>query len=362
VEETLQERDPRDDRTQVAAAGHPPQHEHHPEQQQRDSEDDEREEEVPVHAAAIVASYDGPMGRVALLLMAAIAVVVASTALASTPTATLLQRHAPVLVLHPQERFAPSPVEPFLAGSDLLRREGAAWLPHAGGLSTAVGGGFRLDVRACTAAQGLSAVDCYAALNGGATTYAAAHRLSGRTVLQYWLFYPYNLWSPALPQSPDFWQAHEGDWELVSIVLDERERPLAAAASRHCGGIRRAWATVPKRGGRPVVYVSLGSHANGFRPGTPVVDPRCWPREGVAVFQAYGVAMLDHAASGRLVSPRVVPITALRPAWMRFAGTWGEDQYAHFPTATFRFGAGPTGPTQKAAWREPLSVLGWVVG
>jgi hypothetical protein len=303
------------------------------------------------------------MVRVALLLTAAVAAVVASAAFGSaTPTAALLQRHAPVLVLHPQERFAPSPVEPFLAGSDLLRREGAAWHPYGGGLPAAAGDGFRLDVRGCAAGQGLSALDCYAALNGVATTYAAAHRLARRIVLQYWLFYPYNLWSPVLPQSPDFWQAHEGDWELVSVVLDERERPLVAAVSRHCGGVRRAWAAVPKRGGRPVVYVSLGSHANGFRPGTAVVEPRCWPREGVAVFQAYRVTMLDHAASGRLVSPRVVLVTALRPAWMRFAGTWGEDQYAHFPTATFRFGAGPTGPTQKTAWRDPLSVLRWAVG
>jgi hypothetical protein len=298
-----------------------------------------------------------------MLLASAIAAVAASAAVASpTPTAALLHRHLPVLVLHPQERFGPSPVEPFLAGSDLLRREGAAWLPHVGGLPAAVGGGFRLDVRGCSAGQGLSALDCYTTLTGVATTYAAVHRLSRRTVLQYWLFYPYNLWSPVLPQSADFWQAHEGDWELVSVVLDEREQPLAAAASRHCAGVRRAWAGVPKRGGRPVVYVSLGSHANGFRSGTAVVEPRCWPREGVAVFQAYGVAMLDHAANGRLVSPHVVPVTALRPAWMRFAGTWGEDQYAHFPTATFRFGAGPTGPRQKAAWRDPLSVLNWAVG
>jgi Vacuolar protein sorting-associated protein 62 len=304
------------------------------------------------------------MARVAILLTAAFAAAT-SAALASTPPAdVLLARHAPMLVLHPSERFVPSPVGPFLAASDVLRRDGASWLPHPGGIGAALGEAeaFRLDVRDCASTEALAAVDCYAALSGDATAYGAVHRRGSRIVLQYWLFYPFNLWSPVTPLSPDFWQAHEGDWEQVSVVLDGAGRPLAVAASRHCSGVQRAWARAPKRGVRPVVHVSLGSHANGFRAGPATVEPRCWPREGLAVYRAYGVPLLDHAAAGRALTPRVVPVTAARPAWMRFPGTWGEDQYAHFPNVTIRFGAGPTGPARKAVWRDPLSVLRWPAG
>jgi hypothetical protein len=102
------------------------------------------------------------------------------------------------------------------------------------------------------------------------------------------------------------------------------------------------------------VYVALGSHAHAFGAGTTRVDPSCWPKEGVAVYRAYGVAMLDHAAAGRIVDPSLVRVTAAAPTWMRFPGTWGEDQYAGFPRAVFRFGTGPAGPAFQDDWRDPL--------
>lgn len=55
--------------------------------------------------------------------------------------AALLARHAPVVVLHPAERAAPTAVDGFLADSDL-----------AGG---------RYDNRHCSARDGLAALDCY---------------------------------------------------------------------------------------------------------------------------------------------------------------------------------------------------------
>jgi Vacuolar protein sorting-associated protein 62 len=287
-----------------------------------------------------------------------------ASAAAGPSEAALLARYAPLLLLHPQERFEPSPVAPFLAGSDLLARApDGTWAPQQGPLPTGgAPGSFRLDVRGCSPAAVLDAVDCYAALAGPPTAYAAVHRRAGRTVLQYWFFYPYNLWSPIVPPSAQFWQSHEGDWEEVSVLLDPRFRPVTIAASRHCGGVRRDWSRVVRRGTRPLVYVSLGSHANGFRPGTATVDPKCWPKEGVAVYSAYGVAMLDHAAAGRTVDPRLVRVTALSPSWLRFPGTWGEDQYVGFPNVVLRFGAGPIGPAFQDDWRDPLRMLTWPRG
>jgi hypothetical protein len=296
--------------------------------------------------------------RASLAATLAVSLTAAAVGVAGGPPSdgVLLARHAPLLVLHPQERFAPSPVAPFLSGSDLLARApDGTWTPQPGALPTSrAAGSFRLDVRGCSPADALEAVECYAPLGGRPTAYAAVHRRSGRIVLQYWFFYPYNLWSPVVPASAQFWQAHEGDWEEVSVLLDARLRPVAAAASRHCAGVRRDWSRVTRRGGRPLVYVSLGSHSNGFRAGTTAVDRTCWPAEGVAVYRAYGVPMLDHAAAGRTVDPVLVRVTAAVPPWMGYPGTWGEDQYAGFPNAVFRFGTGPSGPAFQDDWRDPL--------
>lgn len=79
----------------------------------------------------------------------------------------------------------------------------------------------------------------------------------GRTALQYWYLYAYN----------DFANNHEGDWEMVTVAVDENGEPTDIALSNHHGGLRRSWASgdVRKIGDRPVVRVARGSHAGFFR-------------------------------------------------------------------------------------------------
>ncbi len=72
--------------------------------------------------------------------------------------------------------------------------------------------------------------------------------------LQYWYLYMYN----------DFWNNHECDWEMATIVLGPDETPETVAYSQHIGGSHRKWADVKKAGGRPVLYVAKGSHAGYF--------------------------------------------------------------------------------------------------
>jgi hypothetical protein len=223
--------------------------------------------------------------------------------------------------------------------------------------------GARLDNRFCFARDGFAALDCYdaadAAHQSAPVVYGAAFRApDGRVALEYWLFYAYNLWTPTVPQTADFWQAHEGDWEAVAVQLDARGRPEAVATSRHCSGARRAWSRTERRGTRPVVYVALGSHATYFRPGRRPLDPRCWPKEAIAVFRAYGKPLYDHAARGTAVAPRLVRVTANTPSWMSFGGRFGETQYVHFPNNDpIAFGAGPRGPAFHALWRAPFRTL-----
>ena len=255
----------------------------------------------------------------------------------------------------------------YVADGDLLVEDAAGvWTPFAGPLAAAPAGS-RLDQRTCDASDGPAATPCYAAAQAAhpsaATAYGAVFRTSTHIALQYWLFYPFDGWSATVPAG-SFWQAHEGDWEAVTVLLDRREQPLLVGLSRHCGGIARTWPRVPKRNGRPLVWVSLGSHANGFGPAVRPQDRGCWPDVALAVYDAYEKPLVDHAARGRTVTPRVIRVRALQPAWMRWPGTWGADQYAGFPdVAPFRFGAGPEGPAFHELWRRPVALpLSWPRG
>jgi hypothetical protein len=267
-----------------------------------------------------------------------------------------------VLVLHPAERFPPVAVDAFLASSDrLVRRPDGTFTPAGPGEAPT-----RLDVRGCAAETGPGGADCYLPLVAGPpTVYGAVHRRSGRIVVQYWLFSPFNLWSPVVPPASDAWQAHEGDWEHIAVVLDAAGRPLHVGFAQHCGGVRVPWGRVQTQRGtaRPLVYLGVGSHASYPRPGVHETDPKCWPDPQVVVpiFTALGYRLVDHAGGGRrVVAPRLVRLTSTSPDWAAFAGTWGEDRFVRLGEVTFRDGTGPTGPTHKSAWRNPVgTVAAW---
>ena len=307
-----------------------------------------------------------------LQVVCCVVLVVATSSAAGAPPkplspAALLTRYVPVLVLHPDEAFQPVPVDGFLADSDLTRKTASGWETVPGPLPSG-GAELRLDQRLCRAIDGLTATPCYAAAEAahGATpvVYGAAFRTRDRIDLQYWLWYPYDDFSPAYPAS-EFWQAHEGDWEAVSVILDRAGRPVAAAYSQHRKGMRRAWAKVPKRGLRPLVYVALGSHANFFGPGAQPLVPPATEQAVINVMKAYGIAVpADHTGKGRVIRPRLVRVTARTPSWMTFAGAWGEAEYVHIPGRDpLVAGAGPRGPAFHAQWRHPVAAeLSWPRG
>ena len=304
------------------------------------------------------------IGR-ALVALVALWTAGAGAAAAPTPQA-LLARHAPVVVLHPEERYRPVPVDGFLADSSFEQRQpDGSWAPMP--FVSGPGAAWRLNQRLCAARDGIAAIECYASAEAahGArpTVYAAYHRRGDRVALQYWLFYPFNPYSTDVPPNPRFAQVHEGDWELVTVILDGSGRPLTAGYSRHCSGAKRAWTNVPKRGRRPVVYVALGSHANYFAPGTWRHDRRCWPELAISVFQQNGKMLRDFAGRGHSVAPRVARVSASSPPWMRFPGAWGEDQVIFIADGVLTYGLGPSGPAFKKIWKDPISVpLAWPNG
>ena len=308
--------------------------------------------------------------------LAALALGVGLAAIVATPAAAeelspeaLLAQFQPVVVLSQGELFAPTSVDDFLADASLEQRAAdgsfeAAELPLAG--LPVHGEGWRLDHRCAAIGGPESTLRCYdPASRGPSTVYGRYEVIAGTTVLQYWLFYEHNFWSlPALPFGA-VWQAHEGDWEVVHVVLDDKRTPVEAAYSQHCTGERRAWTDVQMAPGtsHPIVYVGRGSHANYFTPGTHPIPLACYPAQAVQFFQLLGIPPHDVVAPGATVGPDATTIETVHdqsPRWVRFPGTWGEAQYIAAPpfgVPPTAFGTSPVGPAFQDDWLDPLGTI-----
>jgi hypothetical protein len=292
----------------------------------------------------------------------------------------LLTKFQPVLVLYPGEEFRPTTVESFVRDSQLeAATSPTTWTvvdpdPSADGLPTTSPPVWRLNQQPCFAGAPLGDLACYAAAAAdepGVTVYGRVARDGANIVLQYWLFYYDNLYRyPFLPLGA-IWQSHEGDWEVVNIVLSNRKRPLSVGLSQHCSGETRPWAQTQLTAGHATVYVALGSHANYFEAGLHPFDRACLPPPVIGFFQQAGLPFpADVAAAGQAVGPKrlgvlpaaIAPVSNGSPSWIGFPGFWGELQYfnAPPPIGLVVFGTSPVGPAFHAVWREPLATLaGW---
>jgi hypothetical protein len=147
-------------------------------------------------------------------------------------------------------------------------------------------------------------------------------------ILQYWYFSYNDVYSYDYPPDDFIWQAHEG--------------------------------------------VGIGSHANFFSTGDHPIAVQCIPPQAVAFLQAQGLALpVDHSHAGQAYGPAgaagvtptsVARITATRPEWMRFAGTWGEYQFFHGPNPinTVVSGFSPPSPPAAGLWQHPVqTILSW---
>jgi hypothetical protein len=319
--------------------------------------------------------------RAVAIAIALVAAALAPGVASATPDARLLAEYQPVTRFDPQERFLPTSMQSFLEDADLERFVGGSWTlvnpePGPGNLPDA-GAGWRLNQDSCTSAAPLGGLACYAAAwedePGAPVVYGRVARLEDedRIVLQYWYFYYDNVYSYVYPPANVIWQAHEGDWENVNVVLDEEGQPIQAGYSRHCTGEVRAWADTPRwNGTHPIVHVAAGSHAAFFEPGVHPIAPRCLPPGALALLQQAGLPPpVDYAfPGGDVAGPpgsggHVSPIRKLREQtpWLDFPGFWGEREYFFAPPpigpGLVPFGNGPVGPAQHASWTDPLGTL-----
>lgn len=176
--------------------------------------------------------------------------------------------------------------------------------------------------------------------NYGDKIYAHVTREGQYIAVQYWFFYAYN---------PGNINQHQGDWEMIEVVLDSTETPLYAVYSQHHSGEMAEWQDVEKSDETHLrVYVALGSHANYFR--------SYQGKLGTAsdtVGNAYTLApedleivMLGELGAGNHPSSQ---------SWLQFGGRWGN--WADV-TDEYLGAAGPRGPGQgenAEKWSYPVS-------
>jgi hypothetical protein len=179
---------------------------------------------------------------------------------------------------------------------------------------------------------------------------------SGYVVLQYWFFYAYNDWGTA----HGGWDDHEGDWEGVVVFLRDEDTPVHVAYSKH---FRVQFILEPdvygwsddrlnkRRLHHPVVHVASGSHAS-------YVERRLHgvPSDFVSVFKDYALGNQLKIGPGQRIRWGE-PVELEQQEWaMKFRGRWGA--LWRRPLGPVLGIDGPTGPSCKGRWNEPVRWAG----
>ncbi|MFN8147207.1 MAG: hypothetical protein U0R76_07030 [Candidatus Nanopelagicales bacterium] len=262
----------------------------------------------------------------------------------------LLDRYAPVVVVRTQttacgegEAYLPTTVASVLGRSDVvLRGPNGVTIdsPTAADLA-GKGDGWYLDLPGNPLSPGCDYEQWFdqgprdASVYGRVTT-DPDH--PGKVVLQYWFWWVFNDWN----------DKHEGDWEMIQIVIpaDSVETALEAtpesiAFAQHEGSEVAQWTDpkVHKDGDHVAVYPGQGSHAAYYTQAQ-------WFGKSAAA----GFGCDNTTAPGTLVHPTVVVLPEKATgdfAWLDYTGRWGQKAPS--------FNNGPTGPSTKTQWTHPVT-------
>ena len=265
---------------------------------------------------------------------------------------TLAERHAPILYFEEEERFFPVMIEYHLQNSNLNQSRGGDDLTDPSPTSSKIGnytdpdGRYYLDNR--KGGVGDDGVERDYRAEGqaqGYTIYSHVARDSYHgneyIVVQYWMFYAFNKGTM---------NTHEGDWEMVQVVLNHTSHePEEAMYSQHIGGQRTKWSNIEKDGGHIKVYVAKGSHANYFR----------------SYQGKLSLASDVVSDNGRVLKPKDYSIVLLGEAgesnhtvnqsWLDFAGRWGEFGSEEDELRGKRGPHGPVYREEGEMWHTPLA-------
>lgn len=255
---------------------------------------------------------------------------------------SLLEKYAPVLYFHPDELFFPTTIDAMLEESDLkVNNVTIDELPVlVDSLSSPdVTGEYYLDMVGASGGLVVFGIPIDPFLVPESDRFNIyPYIVYGREsepdnmhiVLQYWFFYSYNDWN----------NKHEGDWEMIQIVLNKTNKnPLFATYSYHYEANTLTWSQIEISESHPKVFVANGGHASYW-------DTSNRRHHG---FQEY------ISRDGPILSPEVnytlIKISNLTN-WVHFPGLWGE----------VGFNPGTSGPHSPAnnqlgqinKWSDPI--------
>ncbi len=246
----------------------------------------------------------------------------------------LARQYAPVLIFESEETTFPVDVSYhvdnaalYVVGDGLVTSD-----PTLEGIADYTIEGFYLDNTLGTISDNAIIAD-YQSTSRGYTVYARVDVSSGSTVIQYWMFYAFNKGE----QNP-----HEGDWEMVQLVLSGGS-PSEVMYSQHHSGQRATWDQVEKDGDHMKVYVSRGSHANYLRSYSGML----------------GLAR-DSVGTGRVLTSSKYTLVLLDDEpWLKYRGLWGwtGETEEEAIQASVLGQAGPPGPMYREEglmWDSPI--------
>ena len=302
-------------------------------------------------------------GARVLIEVAALVVLVAvsfpAKASAASEEDVLAQRYAPVVRLvrqdepcHHGEPYRPTDVNLVLGNPDVALR--GPWdrsnIIRVAPTAKDLAGGlfdYHLDFPGHPVTPGCSYDEWSHRLNEGSPPRMYARVVTDRAypnqiALQYWFFYVFN----------DFNDKHEGDWEMIQLDFGAptarralQMKPALVGYSQHEGAESTHWGDSKLQivdGTHPVVYPALGSHANYY---TSALHLGRSAAEGVGCDETSGPSLQLRPEVSVVPTQRAAYLRAY--PWLGFEGHWGEEREGFYN--------GPTGPTTKPQWAEPIT-------
>ncbi len=235
----------------------------------------------------------------------------------------LIEQYAPILYFEGEETCYPVEVEYHISNSYLYLIGQSTPIdesPTPSSISNYTIEGFYLDNQK-GAIKDNGIISHYQNNNPGYTVYAQVIESGSQTTIQYWMFYAFN---------PGTLNQHEGDWEMVQVVLSNNQ-PSQVMYSQHHSGQKASWNQVERQGTHMKVYVARGSHANYFRSYSGVI----------------GIANDIVGANGKVLNPSSYDLELLESQpWLNYAGHWGwiGPTEEEFVQASILGQNGPPGP------------------
>lgn len=174
---------------------------------------------------------------------------------------SLLDEYAPILYMHPDERFYPIKTKVMVENSELYEKNSNTLVDKHPTLAKLIEN-YNDDTYYLKLKDNWDlGKDQDYWKHFKCVVYGHQTAENDKIVLQYWFFYIYNDWD----------NSHDGDWEMIQIILDKDENPEKITYSIHLGGATREWDDVQKLyGNHPAVFITIGAHSSWYKEGDNV--------------------------------------------------------------------------------------------